>query len=361
MPGPSTTRGARGSRAPSPELGRRAAWAFVAALAVSVPSPGSAAPADPIPAIDLTPPRQILFQWSDRGPLEAVPAGSVTPSVRAAYFAAVSDQQRGGATVALDVEGARFDLGGAWAPVDDVSLEITLPLVVYFDGVLDPVVDAIDRAVGTPSPQRKQRGQNVYAFEVESPDGRRFEPDPGHFGLGDLILGGRYRLLAEDRAGWAPDLSVSGALELPTGDASLAHGNGAVDFGAELEAGRSLGDFRLSLAFGLVVPGGLPAGLDGFDTRAAVSALGAIGYTFADAWGVIAQVDYRQAPYGGTPLDVFGSDSAELTVGLRWEPPDSGWSVDAGFVEGLVNGASPDFSVVSALRYRFGAAPEGGP
>lgn len=361
MPGPSTTTGARGSRAARPGLGRRAAWAFAGALAVSAPSPGRAAPADPIPAIDLTPLRQILFQWADRGPLEAVPAGSVTPSIRAAYFAAVSDQQRGGATVAIDVEGARFDLGGAWAAVDDVSLEITLPLLVYYDGVLDSVVDAIDRGVGTPSPQRKERGQNVYAFEVEAPDGRRFEPDSGHFGLGDLVLGGRYRLVAEDRDGWAPDLSVSGALELPTGDASLAHGNGAVDFGAELEAGRSLGDFRLSLAFGLVVPGGLPEGLDGFDTRVAVNALGALGYTFAEAWGVIAQVDYRQAPYGGTPLDVFGSDSSELTVGLRWEPAGSGWSVDAGFVEGLVNGASPDFSVVSSVRYRFGAAPEGAP
>ncbi len=361
MPRPSTSRGARGSRAGSSGLRRCAPWAFVAALAVSTPSPGGAAPADPIAAIDLTPPRQILFQWSDRGPLEAVPAGSVTPSIRAAYFAAVSDQQRGGATVALDVEGARFDLGGAWAPVEDVSLEVALPLIVYYDGVLDSVVDAIDRAVGTPSPQRKERGQNVYAFEVVSPDGRRFEPDSGHLGIGDLVLGGRYRLLAEDRDGWAPDLSVSGALEVPTGDASLAHGNGAVDFGAELEAGRSLGDFRLSIAFGLVVPGGLPEGLDGFDTRVAVNALGALGYAFADAWGVIAQVDYRQAPYGGTPLDVLGSDSSELTLGLRWEPPDSGWSVDAGFVEGLVNGASPDFSVVSTVRYRFGVAPQGAP
>lgn len=327
------------------------------ALVVTAPTPSRSAPADPIPAIDLSPPRQILFQWSDRAPLEAVEAGSITPTLRAAYFAAVSDQQRGGATVAIDLEGARFDLGGAWAPVDDLSVELTLPLVVYYDGVLDSLVDAIDRAVGTPSPQRKERGQNVYAFAVESPDGTRFEPDSGHLGLGDLALGARYRLFGQDLEGWAPDLSVSGALELPTGDASLSHGNGAVDFGAALEAGRSLGDFRLSVALGVVVPGGLPSGLGGFDTRAAVNALGAVGYTLADAWGLVAQVDYRQAPYRGTSLDAFGSDSSELTVGLRWQPPDGAVAVDAGFVEGLANGASPDFSVVTSIRYRFSGAP----
>lgn len=317
------------------------------------PSVGWPAPADPIPAVDLSPTRQILYQWTDRAPLEAVPAGSVTPSFRASYFAAVSDQQRGGASVAIDVEGARFDLGAAWAPVEGVSVEVALPLLVYYDGVLDSLVDAIDRAVGTPSPQRKDRGQNVYSFLVESPDGTRFEPDSGHLGLGDLALGGRYRLLEQDLGGWTPDVSVSGALELPTGDSSLAHGNGSVDFGAEVEAGRSLGDFRLSVAVGLVVPGGLPDGLDGFDTRVSVSALGAVGYTLADAWGLIAQVDYRQAPYQGSSLDVLASDSSELTVGLRWEPRGGALGVDVGFVEGLVNGASPDFSVVSSIRYRF--------
>jgi hypothetical protein len=317
-------------------------------------------PTDPVPAIDLLPTRQILYQLPDRGPLGAVPAGEVATGLTIGYFAAFSDQERGGSTVLLDLEGARFDLRGSWAPTDGLTIGLDLPLIVYYDGVLDAVVEAVDRAVGTPSPLRKELGRNVYRFELESEGTSTFTPSPGHFGLGDLALEVRYQLVDEVAEGWVPDVSASGALELPTGDSDLAHGNGSVDLGAGVEIGRTLGDFRLSLALGLVVPGGLPDQLGPVSTHVAVSGLAAAGYRLADAWGLVAQVDYRQSPFDQSGLDVFGADSSELAVALRWAPPTGSLSVDAAFVEGLVNGASPDFSVVTSVTYRFSAATPAG-
>ncbi len=317
------------------------------------PAPAAAAPADPLPSLNLNPLRQIVYQHPDRGPLGAVAQGELSGGLSVGYFAAFSSQERGDSSILLDLEGARFDASLGWAPTDRIRVALDLPLIVYYDGVLDSVVEVVDRAVGTPSPQRKDVGQNDYHFRYQHATDSPFQPAPGHFGLGDAALEARARLLDEDLEGWLPELSATGVVEVPSGDPSLVHGNGAVDVAGEVEAARSLGDLRISLALGFVVPGGAPDRLGGVSTRAAVSGLAAFGYAIGDAWQLLAQVDYRQSPYGGSGLDVLKADSSELAVGLRFAPPSRGLSIEAGFVEGLVNGSSPDFSVVTSIACRF--------
>lgn len=331
-------------------MGAVLAWATVA----------RAGPADPLPSIDLSPLRQLVYQHPNRGPLPAEPEGTLDGEARIGYFAAFSSQDREDSSILIDLEGARFDLRLGWAPLSGIEVGFDLPLLVYYDGVLDAVVEVVDRAVGTPSPQRKDLGQNTYHFRHQHGNDRPFEPAPGHFGFGDAALEVRGRCLDEDAEGWLPEVSVSGVAEVPTGDPGLAHGNGAVDVGGEVEAARTFGPVRLTTAFGFVVPGGSPGRLEGVSTRVAVNALLAFGYGITDTWQALAQVDYRQSPYRGSQLDVLKADSAELAVGLRFEPP-GGVAFDLGFVEGLVNGSSPDFAVVTSVSRRFDGGSDPAP
>lgn len=338
---------------------RAAAWvAASASLVVGVlacPSNGHAASGEPVASIDQFPLRQILYQFPDRGPVAPV-EGSVLGEVRTSYFATFVQQGSERSSLFVDLEGARFDVVVGYDWTDRLRVGFDLPLLVYYDGVLDSVVETVDQAVGTPSPQRKAQGRNRYRFHFER-DGRgALAPSPGHFGLGDVALEARFAVLRQDES-WLPDLGVSGVVEVPSGDAGLAHGNGAVDLGIEAEAGRTLGDFRVTLALALLVPGD-PSKLPGVDAGPAMSALVAVAYEIAAAWDVVTQVDYRQSAYDGSDLGAMTSDASELGVGLRWQPPDGAIAFDAMFVEGLINGTSPDFSTLLSLSYRFGEDSE---
>ena len=264
----------------------------------------------------------------------------------------VSQQSRLDSSILIDLEGARFDLQPSYALTDRWTIGADLPLIVYYGGVLDSVVDAVDRAVGTPSPQRKQLGHNVYHFELTHAGDAPFAPAPANFGLGDLALELRWRALEQASGGVAPDLSLTAVVEPPTGDPGLAHGNGAVDFGFDAELGKTLGDFRLSATAGLVVPGD-PTRLPGISADPAFSGLLAGAYAVTAAWNLIAQVDYRPSPYRGSGVDAISAASSELAVGFRWSPAEPPVTLEAAFVEGLVNGASPDFSALISLSYRL--------
>ncbi len=355
-PGVRTWAGFGSARSSLGRIALRARAVGVAGWVLAWTAAAAAGPADPLPSIDLSPLRQLVYQHPNRGPLPAEPEGVLDGEARIGYFATFSSQDRDDSSILVDLEGARFDLRLGWTPLTGVEVAVDLPLIVYYDGVLDSVVEVVDRAVGTPSPQRKDVGRNTYHFHHRHADDRPFEPAPGHFGFGDAALEVRARCLDEDPEGWLPDVSISGVVEVPSGDPGLAHGNGAVDVGGEVEAGRTLGAIRLTTAFGFVVPGGRPDRLEGVSTRAAVNALFALGYGITDAWQALAQIDYRQSPYRGSALDVLKADSAELAVGLRFEPPGHGVTFDVGFVEGLVNGSSPDFAVVTAVSRRFAGA-----
>ena len=151
-------------------------------------------------------------------------------------------------------------------------------------------------------------------------------------GLGDSLLGLKYRLL--DEAGAVPAGLAALNLRLPTGDADRGLGAEGVDVGVLAVAGKTLGPVAVN---------------------------GNVGYTFAtadrrlDAWTLAASIEYRGGPAWTLVAETVhailprGPDTAVLRAGGTWTVHKA-IRLDTAVGAGLTRG-SPDVTVTVGVTF----------
>jgi len=89
----------------------------------------------------------------------------------------------------------------------------------------------------------------------------------GAFGLGDVDLAAKYKIVGEDLNGARPALAVTGAVELPTGNAATQLGSGFTDVGVNTIAQKTFfGSTLLHLNLGYQFSGNTLTGAIGIRT-----------------------------------------------------------------------------------------------
>jgi hypothetical protein len=159
-------------------------------------------------------------------------------------------------------------------------------------------------------------------------------------GLGDIVLRGRYYIVAE--TDWTPLIAITGRLKLPTADESRGLGTGKMDEGVGTEVSKRLGDNWMTFLDGGFNVIGRPEGLNlrnqwWYD-------VGGGYYFMQNLLGSVYFEEYRSLVSGNQNIrDVYFSMSYRAS---------SEWRFNGGVSVGLSNGA-PDHVVSVGTSYRF--------
>jgi hypothetical protein len=154
----------------------------------------------------------------------------------------------------------------------------------------------------------------------------------GGFALGDIALTGKYELapLEDNKVA----ISLSGAVELPPGNARVLAGSGSLDAGVELIASRDFSNTRVHASIGALRLGsnhplGTPAQVLVTDTVAISRMLNA-------RTAATLQLTVSESPFRRVGIAEFSRRSNQLSAGIRRQIGRS-LIVYAAFIENLFN------------------------
>jgi hypothetical protein len=204
-------------------LAATALWAAPAAGAGATAAPD---PVEfPLPWQDPSAIGRLFLQLPFQDP-EVTPRGRVRVGARLQYSNHLLVESSPTMSAEIDFESLAATPSVQVGLGDGVELQAALPFQADFGGVLDGVIDAVERGVhATPGP-RRGRPPGMTRFRLRREDGTGVEYVEPTVGLGDA-WGGVKVALATGRPG--PALSLRGALKLPTGRPGF--GSGTVDLG----------------------------------------------------------------------------------------------------------------------------------
>ena len=159
-----------------------------------------------------------------------------------------------GEEVVLDGESYFLELALRYGLGSKLELGVDLPLVAHTEGVFDSLIEGWHDLVGLSNHERSGP-TNMLRLFYQRNGVTEFDVDDPGAGLGDVRLTAAYSLAESDGRA----LAMRAQAELPTGDAEILRGNGAVDLSLVLDATdrHTFAGSRTSLfgRIGLVAPG----------------------------------------------------------------------------------------------------------
>jgi hypothetical protein len=172
------------------------------------------------------------------------------------------------------------------------------------------------------------------------------------FGMGDLVLSGKYIVLSEGSG--KPAVALRGAVKLPTGDFDKAFGSGKTDVGIGLVLQKTLSRRWISyLNQAGVVPGG-HFGKTGLTLVPIYSAALALEFLATPSFSIVGQWDVYTTPFRGAGAYVLDHHVAETALGFNYRiRPSMVWRLYA--IENFVHpvGAYADFTLGTHLAVQF--------
>lgn len=230
----------------------------------------------------------------------------------------------------------------------DWSVRISLPLVHYGAGFLDPAIDGFHKVFGLPQGSRPNRPDDAFAIEY-SAGGRSIALDSSFTGIGDLSVELGRNLIQQRTFA----VSAWSGIELPTGDADHLTGDGAVDAAAWLSGDwRPGANWSVSGSAGMTWQGAgylLPddsARWVGFQNLTA--RWEASGQLYLQA-----QLDLHDSYVRSTHVPLLSS-AAVLTCGGGYRTR-SGWRFGFAVSEDIVVNTSPDVVFQFTIHPPFGS------
>jgi hypothetical protein len=225
--------------------------------------------------------------------------------------------------------GAGFELG------------VELPFYAYFGGILDPFVSSFHQTFGLPNALRGSTPPGLTQFAFRRGGEVILEGSGTLEGMGDLTILAKKELLRAPSA----DLSLRGAVKLPTGDPSELTGSGAADVGLGFAYDWIRPKYGLYLTFGYHFLG------DGgpLAPRDYVALSAAADWRFKPRLAAVLQTDFMTTPIQ-TSLLHAREPAMNLGLGLRYHHSES-FTYEWRFVEDLSRFA-PDFTFAFQVEVR---------
>ena len=248
----------------------------------------------------------------------------------------------------VDGEHRTLDLSVRHGLTRAFEIELRVPLEWRGAGSLDGVIDWYHGWSGFPDNGRRFFGVDLYRVEGRDAEGHPVAWHDTGTGLGNLEMGTRLRLAdGGDGHDWRATLATR--LALPTGAGPYA-GHG-VGLGIQLVAAHRLGrHVDLTAGGGAAVQSATE--VEGLRyERLRAHGFGALEWLVLRRWSLLLETTASSRLV--TNLPQYAGFQLYLNLGSRFRL-DSGWALEAGFTEGIVNQRNTtDFAFQLGLTRRF--------
>lgn len=305
----------------------------------------------PLPVRNFQPFQQLVLNLpGDRAAV--LKPGALDLRVELAQTATIANEQGPQTQVTMKYETLRSGLFLRYGMTDRLEVALEVPVLYRYEGFMNGVIQATERATTGLAPARKALQNTNYAFNVTSNGRTIMNGTDGAVGLGDSTLMAKYQVVTESAV--APAISIRAAVKVPTGDASQFFGSGSPDFGLGLAVEKKVGDRWILYAN---VNGVLPTGsISGFSLQPTVSGMVATEYLWSENFSLTLHFDYYSTPFHGTGADFFDKGVTEVAAGFSYRiRPHLLWQVYGVENVDFITGSAADFTLSTVVTYRFGS------
>lgn len=255
-------------------------------------------------------------------------------------------EKSGTSIVDIDLEGLRQTFSYRRGINENWEIAVFVPFQYNSHGFMDGIIGSWHSFFSLPNANRHLFAKNQFNYVVASGNEFKIAGESDEFGIGDIVLTGKY--FHKPETGKSPAIAGRIGLKLPTGDSDKQIGSGGFDFGINLVAQKTYGRWVLYGQTGYIFTGGNDFGLKGHDI---IQASIAAEYQRTRRLSWLGQLQRSTNPYF-TGSDNIDTDSLEMALGwkylfgknLLWE---------AGFTEDVVLYTGPDFGIFSQITYGF--------
>jgi hypothetical protein len=232
---------------------------------------------------------------------------------------------------------------------DHFELGASVPVLTIGGGSSDALIEGVHHALGVGNAERESLRQNseIVYFRAAGVDYIRARS--AGYAVGDIALSAKYELAPFEEKGMS--LAVSGAVELPTGDASTLDGSGSLDAGLQLVASRDFRTLRVDASLGVLRLGAnRPLG-----TRSQVIITDTVGVSrlLNARTSATVQLTVSESPFRNLGMPEFDRRSYQLSTGIQRRMGRS-MVAYAAFIENLFsydNSADAGFAWGIARRF----------
>ena len=318
-------------------------------LSCANPLRASAEGFGPFPVRNFNPLQQLVLNMQgDRAAV--VRKGTLDLRLELAETAAIYDQTVPSGTATVKFETLRNGFFLRYGMTDKLEGAVEVPVLYRYQGFMEGMITAVERATTGLAPARQKLSQTNYAYNITHGGQQIVNGTKGAVGLGDTTLSTKYQVLTETSS--LPTISLRAAVKIPTGDEREFFGSGSPDFGIGLAGEKSLGG-RWVLYGNLngVFPTGRIAGLQ---LQPTISSLTAVEYLWSQNLSLTLQFDYYSTPFHGTGLEIFDKGVTEVVAGFSYRVTKH-WLWQFYGVENvdLITGSAADVTLSTLFTYRF--------
>jgi hypothetical protein len=303
----------------------------------------------PFPVRNFHPIQQLVLNMpGDRAAV--LRKGTLDVRLELAETASIYREDSPQASATMKFETLRSGLFLRYGATEKLEVAVEMPVMYRYQGFMEGVIKATERATTGLAPARSALGQTGYVFNLSRGNRTVASGSEGAVGLGDMTVMSKYQVLAETSS--LPAVSIRTALKLPTGDEGQFYGSGSPDFGIGLAAEKAFaGRWVLYGNLNGVFPTGRIAGMP---LQPTISGLVAVEYLWSENLSFTAQFDYYSPPFHGIGLRVLDKGVTESAVGFTYRVTKRLlWQVYG--VENLdfITGSAADFTLSTLFTYRF--------
>lgn len=298
-------------------------------------------------------PVQLLFLSLPAEKATTLPRGSHEVSLEVAESNIILIESTSRVDALLKFETFRAALHIKYGLTNQSEIGLEIPYYHRNGGFLDPFIMSMEDAFSNRNLDRIHFTNGSFGGFTIRRDGEIILSGEDHqFGLGDVVLSGKKRVLQEGAG--QPALTLRGAIKLPTGDFDKAFGSGKLDVGIGLVLQKTLSRrwiFYLNQSG--VVPGG-HFGKTDLTLYPIYSAALALEFLATPSFSIVGQWDVYTTPFHGAGAHVLDHGVAETILGFNYRiKPSILWQLYGieNFVEPV--GAAADFTLGTHIAFRF--------
>lgn len=253
--------------------------------------------------------------------------------------------------VELDMEVHKLDLVFTYGLTERSDIQLDVPYLIFWGGLLDNVVDFFEDLLEVTSPSsRGERKANAYKYFVRSSRQTLIDKEDPENGLGDLVCSFKYKLT--DERVLLPTLSLRTAIKFPTGSENKLLGSGKFDYDFGILGQKRLGRLYLYCNFDTVFikkPDVFaPLSLDKYMTSVFLGT----EYFFNHKFSLILQGGMSSTPFPKVKLVTsLEHPPVHIGLGINYKINDS-LTFKTAIVE---NGTSawPDITLYNSIKLKF--------
>jgi hypothetical protein len=195
----------------------------------------------------------------------------------------------------------------------DFELGLTVPISRTSGGWSDALIEGVHHMLSIGNANRNAYPRNSEIIVLQNGTTQYVRDRPGSFGVGDIAITGKYELsLFEDRH---ISMSISGAVELPTGNAYALNGSGSLDEGLQVLASRDFGRTTVHATLGILRQGSNRQ--LGTAAQSLITDTVGVSRLLSEESAAVAQLTVSESPFRNIGIAEFNRRTYQLSIGMQ--------------------------------------------